>query len=184
MSEPLNVAWPAEPPSARVLPAARPASPPEPVAPGADGDYGLLLVDDHEDNLFALEQALTPLGRRMFRAGSGEQALRCVLREKIAVVVMDLLLPGMDGLETVTYLRRLEHTRLLPVVLVTGVGRDDAVAERAYRLGVGGFLLKPIDPWSLRTHVRALAELYVHARHSGTAGPSGAGALPGGQGRG
>ncbi|KUF20345.1 response regulator [Streptomyces silvensis] len=177
MSEPLNVAWPADPPTARVLPATRPESPPRATGSGAAEEYGLLLVDDHEDNLFALEQALAPLGRRMFRAGSGEQALRRVLREKIAVVVMDLLLPGMDGLETVTYLRRLEHTRLLPVVLVTGVGRDDAVAERAYRLGVGGFLLKPIDPWSLRTHVRTLAELYVHARHPGTAGT---GPQPGG----
>lgn len=167
MSEPPNVAWPVgvtTPATTATGPDRRPG----PTGSAVTDEYGLLLVDDHADNLFALEQAMVPLGRRIVRAGSGEQALRCVLREKIAVVVMDLLLPGMDGLETVTYLRRLEHTRLLPVVLVTGVGRDDAVAERAYRLGVGGFLLKPIDPWALRTHVRTLAELYVHARHPDT----------------
>ncbi|GGU06818.1 response regulator [Streptomyces violascens] len=134
-------------------PAADPAGPP----PRTEG--ALLLVDDHEDNLFALEHALAPLGRRLLRATSGEQALKAVLRHPVATVVMDIEMPGIDGLDTMSYLSRLDQTREVPVLLITGTGRDDRLAERAYRMGAAGFLIKPVDPWALRCHVRALADL-------------------------
>ncbi|MEW2528037.1 response regulator [Streptomyces sp. NPDC047071] len=126
--------------------------------------YAVLVVDDHEDNLFAMEQVLVPLGRPVLRATSGEQALRTVLRENVAVVLLDLLMPGLDGLGVLGYLRRLDQTRQLPVILITGVGRSDELAERAFRLGAAGFLIKPISPWSLCTHVEALAALYTQIR--------------------
>ncbi|QDQ09281.1 two-component system response regulator [Streptomyces spectabilis] len=123
--------------------------------------YAVLVVDDHADNLFAMEQVLLPLGRRVLRATSGEQALRLVLRENIAVVLLDLLMPGLDGLDVLGYLRRLDQTRHLPVILITGVGRSDELAERAFRLGAAGFLIKPVSTWALRAQVEALATLYT-----------------------
>ncbi|MFD9793669.1 two-component system response regulator [Streptomyces sp. NPDC059070] len=118
-------------------------------------------MDDREDNLFAMESLLRPVGRPIVCARSGDEALKTVLRGGIAVILLDVLMPKMDGLEVVDYLRRLDHTRCLPVVLVTGIGRDDDLAARAYRLGVADFLVKPVDPWALRSKIRALADLYV-----------------------
>ncbi|MFD7342633.1 two-component system response regulator [Streptomyces violascens] len=105
-------------------PAADPAGPP------LRTEGALLLVDDHEDNLFALEHALAPLGRWLLRATSGEQALKAVLRHPVATVVMDIEMHGIDGLDTMSYLSRLDQTREVPVLLITGTGRDDRLAER------------------------------------------------------
>ncbi|PKV83591.1 response regulator receiver domain-containing protein [Streptomyces sp. TLI_146] len=142
---------PVPPPSSRVSGS---GSPPEP-------GQALLLVDDHEDNLFALEHALTPLGRPVLRATSGEQALKTVLREPVAAVVMDVVMPHIDGLQTLDYLHRLDQTRDLPVLLVTGTSRDNRLAQLAFKLGAAGILLKPLDPWALCCHVRTLADLYT-----------------------
>lgn len=132
---------------------------------GTNGDAGcalkILVVDDREDNLFAIESLLRPVGRPVVRAHSGDEALKTVLRGGIAVVILDVVMPQMDGLEVLAYLKRLDHTRNLPVVLMTGLGRDDDLAARAYDLGVSDFLVKPVDPWVVRTKVRALADLYT-----------------------
>lgn len=137
----------------------------EPFDGATDGDAGcalkILVVDDREDNLFAIESLLRPVGRPVVRARSGDEALKSVLRGGIAVVVLDVVMPRMDGLEVLAYLRRLDHTRTLPVVLMTGLGRDHDLATRAYDLGVSDFLVKPVDPWVVRTKVRALADLYA-----------------------
>ncbi|GAA0588644.1 response regulator [Streptomyces crystallinus] len=127
----------------------------------------LLLVDDHEDNLFALEHALAPLGRPILRATSGEQALKTVLREPVATVVMDVVMPRIDGLQTLSYLHRLDQTRDLPVLLVTGTSRDNQLARLAFDLGAAGILLKPLDPWGLCCHVRTLADLYTRTARVG-----------------
>ncbi len=136
-----------------------------PVDGGTNGDTGcalkILVVDDREDNLFAIESLLRPVGRPVVRARSGDEALKTVMRGGIAVVVLDVVMPRMDGLEVLAYLKRLDHTRNLPVVLMTGLGRDDDLAARAYELGVSDFMFKPVDPWVVRTKVRALADLYV-----------------------
>ncbi|WP_079125859.1 response regulator [Streptomyces sp. ERV7] len=126
-----------------------------------DSSWKILVVDDREDNLFAMESVLRPVGRPIVCARSGDEALKTVLRGGIAVILLDVLMPKMDGLEVVDYLKRLDHTRNLPVILVTGIGRDDDLAARAYRLGVADFLVKPVEPWAVRSKVRVLADLYV-----------------------
>ncbi|MEU1071351.1 MULTISPECIES: response regulator [unclassified Streptomyces] len=126
-----------------------------------DGSWKILVVDDREDNLFAMESVLRPVGRPIVCARSGDEALKTVLRGGIAVILLDVLMPRMDGLEVVEYLKRLDHTRSLPVILVTGIGRDDDLAARAYHLGVADFLVKPVEPWAVRSKVRVLADLYV-----------------------
>ncbi|CAL9316886.1 MULTISPECIES: two-component system response regulator [unclassified Streptomyces] len=109
----------------------------------------VLLVDDHEDNLFALYSALAPLGYPLESATSGDAALKAVLRGGVAVMVLDVVMPGVSGLDVLRYMQRLEQTRRIPVILVTGMGVDAQLSRTAMRLGAADLLVKPIDPWSL-----------------------------------
>lgn len=118
----------------------------------------ILLVDDHPRNLLALEAILLPHGYELIRATDGTAALAAVERERPDLVLLDLMMPGMDGIETLTRLRATEHGRGLPVVLVT------ASTEREHRLkgleaGADEFLEKPIDVPILLARVRTLLAL-------------------------
>ncbi|MEV8524461.1 MULTISPECIES: response regulator [unclassified Streptomyces] len=116
-------------------------------------DMKVLLVDDHEDNLFAMESILAPLGYPLELATNGDAALKAALHGGIAVAVLDVVMPGVSGLDVVRYLRRLSQTQLIPVILVTGMGLDHELAAQALDLGVADYLIKPLDPWALRIKV-------------------------------
>ncbi|WP_369270392.1 two-component system response regulator [Streptomyces sp. R11] len=126
-------------------------------------DAKILIVDDHEDTLYALESALAPLGYLLARATSGDEALKQVLRGKVGLLLLDVRMPGVSGLDVVRYMRRVEQTQHIPVILLTGFGADQELTSTAFRLGVADLVLKPIDPWALRTKVRYLYD--VHERH-------------------
>ncbi|MFE0099876.1 two-component system response regulator [Streptomyces sp. NPDC059009] len=128
-------------------------------------DARILIVDDHEDNLFALESTLAPLGCRMERASSGDQALKAVLRGGLQLVLLDVVMPQVSGLDVVRYMNRLEQTQDIPVILLTGLGHDIGLAVTAHDLGVADFIVKPIDPWLLRTKVRYLLRVQERLRH-------------------
>ncbi|MET9429707.1 MULTISPECIES: response regulator [unclassified Streptomyces] len=113
----------------------------------------VLLVDDHEDNLLALQCAIAPLGYPMELATSGDAALKAVLRGGIAVAVLDVVMPTLGGLDVLLYMQRVEHTRHIPVILVTGWGAGAQLQREALRLGAADLLVKPIDPWALRIKV-------------------------------
>lgn len=123
-------------------------------------DHGILIVDDREDTLFALENALAPLGYRLRRAGGGEEALKHLLRGHIGLVLLDVRMPGVGGLDVVRYMRLREKTRTVPVVLLTGFGRDHALTTAAHALGVADIVAKPVDPAALRTKIRYLYETH------------------------
>ncbi|MEV6958508.1 response regulator [Streptomyces sp. NPDC051207] len=123
-------------------------------------DSGILIVDDHEDTLFALENALAPLGYRLSRATSGDEALKQLLRGRVGLLLLDVRMPGISGLDVVRYMRRLEQTQHIPVVLLTGFGRDHALAAAAHGLGVADLVTKPVDPTALRTKVRYLYDAH------------------------
>lgn len=122
----------------------------------------ILIVDDHEDTLYALESALAPLGYRLTRATSGDAALKEVLRGQIGLLLLDVRMPGVSGLDVVHYMRGVEQTQHIPVILLTGFGPDAELTSAAFRLGVADLVMKPIDPWALRTKVRYLYD--AHAR--------------------
>ncbi|MEU0941873.1 response regulator [Streptomyces canus] len=126
-------------------------------------DAKILIVDDHEDTLYALESALAPLGYRLGRATSGDEALKQVLRGQVGLLLLDVRMPGVSGLDVVRYMRRLEQTQHIPVVLLTGFGPDHELTSAAFGLGVADLVMKPIDPWALRTKVRYLFD--THRRH-------------------
>ncbi|MET7703623.1 MULTISPECIES: response regulator [unclassified Streptomyces] len=126
-------------------------------------DAKILIVDDHEDTLYALESALTPLGYLVARATNGDDALKEVLRGHVGLLLLDVRMPGVSGLEVVRYMRRLEQTQHIPVLLLTGFGPDAELTATAFHLGVADLIMKPIDPWALRTKVRYLYD--AHQRH-------------------
>ncbi|MFF7311122.1 response regulator [Streptomyces sp. NPDC008137] len=119
-------------------------------------DTRILIVDDHEDTLYALESALAPLGYLLGRATSGDEALKQVLRGQVGLLLLDVRMPGVSGLEVVRYMRRVEQTQHIPVILLTGFGADHELTTTAFRLGVADLVMKPVDPWALRTKVRYL----------------------------
>ncbi|NEB77866.1 response regulator [Streptomyces sp. SID14478] len=123
----------------------------------------VLLVDNHEESLIALEGALASLDCVTERAQSGEEALRAVLRGGIDLIILDVVMPGITGLEAARHLHRHDRTTDIPVVLLTGLYRHAQLAEEAYELDVADILTKPIDPWLLRikvaSHLRYLKRL-------------------------
>jgi PAS domain S-box-containing protein len=119
----------------------------------------VLIVDDDERNAFAAVQALETLGHELVVARSGEEALRKVLEDDFAVILLDLHMPGMDGYETAELLRSRRRTRDTPIVFLTAVFRDEAHLFQAYSAGAIDVVFKPVDPFILRSKVSLLVEL-------------------------
>ncbi|MFG2284878.1 two-component system response regulator [Streptomyces sp. NPDC048595] len=120
----------------------------------------ILIVDDMEENLVALEAVLGSLTQKVVRARSGEEALKAMLREEFAVVLIDVLMPGMNGFETAANIKGLDQTKDVPIILLTGASVDPNYAYRGYTVGAADFLIKPFDPWLLRTKVNVFLELH------------------------
>ncbi|MGW2556561.1 response regulator [Streptomyces sp. NPDC001635] len=119
----------------------------------------ILIVDDMEENLIALEAVLGSLDH-VVCAHSGEEALKAMLRQEFAVVLLDVYMPGMDGFETAANIKHLDQTRDIPIILLTGADVDADFTYRGYTVGAADFLTKPFDPWLLRTKVNVFLELH------------------------
>ena len=120
---------------------------------------GVLLVDDRPENLLTLEAVLAPLDLRLVRATSGEDALKAMLEDDFAAVLLDVQMPGMDGFETAGYIRRRERSRLTPIIFLTAVSTDISHVMRGYESGAVDYVLKPFDPLILRSKVSVFADL-------------------------
>ena len=121
----------------------------------------VLIVDDDERNAFAATEALAVLGHELVVARSGEEALRLLLQQEFAVILLDLHMPGMDGYETARLIREHPRTRGTPIVFVTAVFRDEAHIFQAYSVGAVDVVFKPVDPFILRAKVAVLADLHL-----------------------
>ncbi|MGZ9098425.1 MAG: response regulator [Brevundimonas sp.] len=121
----------------------------------------VLIVDDDERNAFAAKEALEILGHDLVVARSGEEALRLLLKQEFAVILLDLHMPGMDGYETAHLIREHPRTRDTPIVFVTAVFRDEAHIFQAYQAGAVDMVFKPVDPFILRAKVGVLADLHL-----------------------
>ena len=120
----------------------------------------ILLVDDREENLFALEAVLRPLEQRLLRASSGEEALKLLLKEDIAVILLDVQMPGLDGFETARYIKQLERTRHIPIIFLTAINKEARHVFRGYSEGAVDYLFKPFDPEVLRSKVAIFIDLH------------------------
>ena len=121
----------------------------------------VLIVDDDERNAFAASEALEVLGHELVVARSGEEALRLLLEQEFAVILLDLHMPGMDGYETARLIREHPRTRDTPIVFVTAVFRDESHIFQAYSVGAVDVVFKPVDPFILRSKVAILADLHL-----------------------
>jgi two-component system, sensor histidine kinase and response regulator len=125
----------------------------------------VLLVDDKPENLLVLEELLKQPDRRFIRAGSGNEALRVLLKHDVAVVLLDVQMPGMDGYETAQLMRGAGTTRSVPIIFLTAGDRGEEGAFRGYEVGAVDFLYKPVNPMLLRNKVDVFVEL--HRRNHG-----------------
>jgi signal transduction histidine kinase len=132
--------------------------------PTTSAAVNILLVDDKPENLLALEELLKQPDRRLVKASSGNDALRLLLKDEFAVVLLDVEMPEMDGYEVAQLIRGAERTRLLPIIFVTAGDRSEQRTFRGYEAGAVDFLYKPIDAHSLRSKVDVFIELYRKTR--------------------
>ncbi|UGQ09923.1 response regulator [Yinghuangia sp. ASG 101] len=120
----------------------------------------ILLVDDRQENLLALEAILSALDQTLVRAHSGEEALKALLTDEFAVILLDVQMPGMDGFETAAHIKRREKTRDIPIIFLTAINHGPHHTFRGYAAGAVDYISKPFDPWVLRAKVAVFVDLY------------------------
>jgi PAS domain S-box-containing protein len=124
----------------------------------------ILLVDDVPENLRALEAVLSPLGFPLQSASSGDEALRLVLERDFALILLDVRMPGLSGLETAEIIKRRERTRETPIVFLTAARDEVRDIIRGYGIGAIDYVLKPFDAELLRSKVAVFVELEASRR--------------------
>ncbi len=119
----------------------------------------ILVVDDQAENLLAAEAVLESLGQEVVRAQSGREALRRLLADDFAVILLDVMMPVMDGFETASLIRQRERSRTTPIIFITALGRSEEHVFRGYDVGAVDYLTKPVVPEILRSKVAVFVEL-------------------------
>src|SRR6476660_5666237 len=123
----------------------------------------ILLVDDRVENLIALDAILSPLDQILVSVQSGEPALEALLAEEFAVVLLDIVMPGMNGLETATRIKHDARTREVPIIFLTAAIAQPEQTFLSYAAGAVDYLAKPFDPGVLQAKVSAFVDLYLKA---------------------
>lgn len=121
----------------------------------------ILLVDDRTENLLALEAILSSLGAELVAVRSGEAALAALLADEFAVILLDVVMPGMDGFETAAHIKQRARTHDVPIIFLTAAGASPDHAFRGYAAGAVDYITKPFDPWALRAKVAVFIDLHV-----------------------
>jgi len=124
----------------------------------------ILLVDDRADKHVVYRSILEELGQNLISAKSGEEALREVLKNEFAVILLDVNMPGMDGLETAAMIRSRKRSAHVPIIFITADYGDEVRTARGYSLGAVDFMVSPIVPEILRTKVKVFVDLYLLAQ--------------------
>jgi CheY-like chemotaxis protein len=121
----------------------------------------ILLVDDRAENLIALEAILSYLGQELVSVQSGAEALRALRADEFAVVLLDVVMPVMDGFETAAIIKQQARTHDVPIIFLTAGGADPDHAFRGYDAGAVDYIVKPFDPWVLRAKIAVFVDLYL-----------------------
>ncbi len=126
-----------------------------------DGDkVSILLVDGRPENLVALTAILDSAEYRLVLANSGQEALRRLLNEDFALILLDVRMPGMDGFETARIIKQRERSRYVPIIFITAVNIDTSFLFRGYDAGAVDCIFKPFDSAILRSKVEVFADLH------------------------
>ncbi|HEY9811691.1 MAG TPA: ATP-binding protein [Halomicronema sp.] len=120
----------------------------------------ILLVDDNPKNILALEAILEGLGENLVKASSGEEALRCLLSQDFAVILLDVQMPGIDGFETAALIRQRQRSRNTPIIFLTAFSKSDQFIFQGYSLGAVDYLFKPLEPTILLSKVKVFVDLF------------------------
>lgn len=120
----------------------------------------ILLVDDRTENLLALESILSNLGHTLVMANSGAEALKWLLKQDFAVILLDVQMPGLDGFETAELIRGRERSQHTPIIFLTALDRSEAGMFKGYAVGAVDFLFKPFMPEVLRSKVAIFVDLF------------------------
>lgn len=126
-----------------------------------DGPIKLLLVDDNPDNLLALEAVLGDRNYTLVKCLSGEEALRNLLKHEIAVIVLDVQMPGMDGFETARLIKAREKTKEIPIIFISATSNESEHFYTGYSVGAIDYMLKPFVPHILRAKIDGFANIYI-----------------------
>lgn len=124
----------------------------------------ILIVDDRPANLYAMEHILSGLDAELFKADSGNEALKLTLHHEFALNLLDVQMPGMDGYEVATLLRERKATVAVPIIFVTALNTDEQHAVRGYEAGAVDYVFKPVNPDILRSKVNVFLKLYRQHR--------------------
>src|SRR5712691_3260383 len=125
-----------------------------------DTKVDLLLVDDDSTKRFAMKAILAPLGQNVVEAASGPDALRQLLKQDFAVILLDVRMPGMDGFEAAQLIRQRPRSELTPIIFVTALDRAETDMGRGYDLGAVDFVFAPVVPAIMRAKVTVFVDLY------------------------
>lgn len=121
----------------------------------------VLLVDDRTENLVALEAVLEPLGCTTVRATSGAEALKRLLTDEFAVIILDIQMPVMDGFDTAAIIKDREKSRYIPIIFVTALTSDERHVYRGYSAGAVDYIEKPYNPEILQSKVSVFIDLFL-----------------------
>jgi two-component system sensor histidine kinase/response regulator len=127
-------------------------------------DVPILVVDDIEQNLVAIEALLTRPGVRVLKAASGVAALEILLVQEVALILLDVQMPNMDGFELAELVRGNPHTTAIPLIFMTAANKEPQRSFQGYQAGAVDFLYKPVEPDILRSKVNVFVELYAQRR--------------------
>jgi two-component system, cell cycle sensor histidine kinase and response regulator CckA len=125
-----------------------------------DCTANILVVDDDLKSLTAIEALLAGPGRRIVKAASGGEALRCLLRQDFALILLDVRIPDMDGFETAALIRQRERSRYTPIIFISAIDTLESDVCRGAASGAVDYLFKPVVPQVLQTKVAVFVDLY------------------------
>ncbi len=120
----------------------------------------ILVVDDQPENLMALEAVLETLGQNVVKAHSGKEALKCLLQDDFAIVILDVNMPGMNGFETASLFRQRENSKHTPIIFLTAMYTEDSDRSLGYSLGAVDFIVKPFNVEVLKSKVSVFVDLF------------------------
>ncbi len=120
----------------------------------------ILMADDHPENLLALEAVLSSPNYNLVSATSGKEALKCLLKQEFAVILLDVQMPGLNGFETAKLIRAREKTKHTPIIFITAISQDLDHVEKGYSVGAIDYIFKPFHPETLKQKIGKFVELY------------------------
>ncbi|USG66653.1 response regulator [Brevibacillus ruminantium] len=126
----------------------------------AENKVHILLVDDRKENLLSLEAVLDSPEYHLVSVQSGEEALRCMLNDEFACVLLDVQMPGMNGFETAKLIKQREKSRHIPILFITAISKATEHVVQGYEAGAIDYIFKPFHPDTLRMKVEGFIQLY------------------------